>query len=76
MPAYELNLGFATLAPPDPAMEQLIAALETNQDAANRFTGALLGVVPVAEFFDPENLEAIVHEAGNGGTDVTPVLLG
>jgi flavin-dependent dehydrogenase len=76
MPAYELNLGFATLAPPDPAMEQLIAALATNQDAANRFTGALLGVVPVADFFEPQNLEAILDEAGNGRTDDTPALLG
>jgi flavin-dependent dehydrogenase len=63
MPGYELNCQLARLEPPPPEMQQLFGALRANQAETNRFFGALLGTVPVPEFFAPENLGRIVGGA-------------
>ncbi len=60
MPAYELTLQFANLAPPPPPRRQLFVALRENQPEANRFFGAMVGTVPSSEFFVPENTQRIV----------------
>jgi 2-polyprenyl-6-methoxyphenol hydroxylase-like FAD-dependent oxidoreductase len=62
-PGYELNYQLARLEPPPPEMQQLFGALRTNQRETDRFFGAVLGTVPVAEFFAPENLGRIVGAA-------------
>ncbi len=63
MPMYELTCERARLEPPSPQMVRLRAALQGNQEAANRFTGVIYGTVPVAEFFAPENIQRIIAGA-------------
>jgi hypothetical protein len=58
-PLYELTGQFATLQPPPPEMQQLIAALRHNPEQADRFIGTIAGTVPIPEFFAPENLARI-----------------
>jgi 2-polyprenyl-6-methoxyphenol hydroxylase-like FAD-dependent oxidoreductase len=66
MPMYELTCQFATLQPPPPEMQQLMAALRDNQAETSRFIGTVAGTVPIPEFFAPENLSRIVGmAAGN-----------
>jgi flavin-dependent dehydrogenase len=62
-PSYELNYQFAMLEPPPPEQLQLFGALHGNQEATDRFFGALLGTVPVPEFFAPANVARIVGAA-------------
>jgi flavin-dependent dehydrogenase len=63
MPMYELTHQFATLEPPPPEMQQLFAVLRHNQEQTNRFFGAVVGTVPIPEFFAPENLGRIMGAA-------------
>jgi flavin-dependent dehydrogenase len=61
MPLYQLALQFASLAPPPPEMQAVIAALPGNHADTSRLFGVMEGTFPVAEFFDPANLERIVR---------------
>jgi flavin-dependent dehydrogenase len=63
MPMYELTCQRATLDPPAPQTQQLLAAMQGNQDAINRFAGVIWGTVPVQEFFSPDNLQRIIGAA-------------
>lgn len=56
---YEMSCQFATLAPPPPEAQQLLAALRGNQEQINRYFGTVIGTVPSAEFFAPENIARI-----------------
>jgi acyl-CoA-binding protein len=60
MPAYELNYQIASLQPQHPKMQRLYAALVGNQADTDRFIGTLMGTVPIAEFYAPENIGRIV----------------
>ncbi len=51
MPAYEMNCQMASLRGPGTRTHALYQELRQNQAAANRFIGALMGSVPVREFF-------------------------
>jgi len=44
-------------------MQQLFVALRHNQEQTNRFFGAIVGTVPIPEFFAPENLGQIMGAA-------------
>jgi flavin-dependent dehydrogenase len=63
MPGYENTLQFATLKPPPPEMQEIMAALVHNQEQTNRFLGAMIGTIPGAEFFNPENLAQVFAAA-------------
>jgi flavin-dependent dehydrogenase len=63
LPIYEMTCQFAALQPPPPETQQLIAALRHDREQASRFLGTVVGTVPVAEFFAPENLAAIMGVA-------------
>jgi flavin-dependent dehydrogenase len=63
MPAFELNFQFATLQPPPPEIQALLGALRGNQTETNRFVGAIVGTVPIPEFFAPTNIQRILTEA-------------
>ena len=56
---FELNFQLATLAPPPPEMQALFGALRDNQPDTDRLIGALVGTVPVPEFFSPANVARI-----------------
>ena len=63
MPIHQMTLQFAGMAPPPPETQQLLAALPGNQPQTDRFFGALTGTVPLAEFFAPDNVGAIMAAA-------------
>jgi flavin-dependent dehydrogenase len=68
MPYYELTCQFATLQPPPPELAQLLVALRDNPEQTNRFFGAaIVGTVPVQEFFSPENIRKIVGAGASVG---------
>lgn len=63
MPSYALTRQLAALQPPAPEMQQLFAALRSDQTATNFFFGALAGTVPIPQFFAPHNLGRIIERA-------------
>jgi hypothetical protein len=48
------------LTPPPPEMQALFGALPDHDEQAGRLHGVIAGSVPLAEFFAPENLAAIM----------------
>jgi hypothetical protein len=65
MPLHQLTLQFASMEPPPPETQQLLAALLGNQPQTDRFFGALTGTVSLAEFFAPENVGALMAAAAH-----------
>ncbi len=61
---YDFTTDFARLDPPPPDMMSLYQALRPNQAETNRFIGALVGTVPIPEFFAPGNVQRIIGAAG------------
>jgi 2-polyprenyl-6-methoxyphenol hydroxylase-like FAD-dependent oxidoreductase len=64
LPMYELTTQLATLEPPPPEWQQLMAAMLGNQDAMDGFARVLAGVTSPAEFFSDENAGRILAAAG------------
>ena len=62
-PMYDLSCSLAGLEPPSPEMQALYEALRTNEVERNRFFGTLGGIVAVAEYYAPENMQRIVAGA-------------
>jgi 2-polyprenyl-6-methoxyphenol hydroxylase-like FAD-dependent oxidoreductase len=60
LPIYELTHQLASLSPPTPEQQALFSALRGNQSETDRFFGTIAGTVPVADFFDPQNIARIV----------------
>jgi 2-polyprenyl-6-methoxyphenol hydroxylase-like FAD-dependent oxidoreductase len=63
LPMYELTIQLATLQPPPPDLQQLLAAVHGNQDAMNRFAQVNAGVTSPAEFFAEANVGRILAAA-------------
>jgi flavin-dependent dehydrogenase len=59
-PMYEFTATLASLEPPSSEMQQLFDALRDNPAQTNRLFGAIVGTVPIPEFFAPENLGRII----------------
>jgi len=68
MPLYEWTCQFARLKPLRPELQQLLDALQGNQEQTDRFFGTIAGTVPMLEFFSPENIGRILA----GGSLVIP----
>ena len=64
LPMYELTCEFAKLEPPPPPMQQLIGAMQGNQDAIDGFASVMAGTLPASVFFAPENAGRIMAQAG------------
>jgi flavin-dependent dehydrogenase len=64
MPMYEFTSQLATLEPPPPEMQQLLAAVHGNQEAMNGFVSVVSGAVSPTDFFSEENVTRILAEAG------------
>lgn len=64
LPDYRLNLDLARFTPSPPEVERLMAALQGNQEATNRFMMVNEGLIPREEFFNPENLGRIMAADG------------
>ena len=63
LPMYEFTCQLATLEPPPPDMQQLFGAIHGNHKAMDGFAQMNAGTVSPAEFFSPENVEAIMAAA-------------
>ena len=59
LPMYEFTCQLATLEPPPPEMQHLLAAMHGNQDAMDGFARTVAGVISPAEFFSAENVARI-----------------
>ena len=64
LPIYGFTCDFAKLEPPPPEMQQLIGAMQGNQDAQDGFVSVMAGTLPAPEFFGPENAGRIMAAAG------------
>ena len=64
LPIYEFTCDFAKLEPPPPEMQQLIGAMQGNQEAQDGFVSVMAGTLPAPEFFGPENAGRIMAAAG------------
>jgi flavin-dependent dehydrogenase len=60
---YEFTCQLATLDPPPPEMQQLLAAVHGNRKAMDDFARMNAGTISPAEFFAPENVNAIAAAA-------------
>ena len=60
MPMYEFTAQLATLEPPPPDLQQLLAGIHGNQTAMDAFVSMTAGTLSPAEFFDPANISALV----------------
>ncbi len=67
MPVYEFTDDFATFEPPPPGMQQLIGAMQGNQEAQDQFISVQAATMPAPEFFAPENIGKIMSAAGVAG---------
>jgi flavin-dependent dehydrogenase len=56
LPIFEFTTQLATLEPPPPEVQQLLAALPGNQAAMDAFVSVVAGTVSPVEFFDPDNI--------------------
>ena len=63
MPIYVMTAELATLEPPPAEQQALIGALAGNQQQTDRFIGTIAGTTSIADFFSPENVEAIFAHA-------------
>ncbi|MGK5115472.1 FAD-dependent monooxygenase [Geodermatophilus sp. CPCC 205506] len=63
LPMYEFTLEFASLEPPPPELQRLLAAASGNQEAMNQFARVNAGVESPANFFAPDNVARILASA-------------
>jgi flavin-dependent dehydrogenase len=62
LPMYEFTNQFASLAPPPPEMERLLAAVYASPRATAEFVQVTAGVLSPAEFFSEANVRRIFDE--------------
>lgn len=60
---YELTTQLATLEPPPPEVQQVLAAAAGNQEAMDGFARVNAGVTSPQEFFSAQNVERIITAA-------------
>jgi 2-polyprenyl-6-methoxyphenol hydroxylase-like FAD-dependent oxidoreductase len=70
LPMYEFTLQIASFQPPPPEMQQLLGAMQGNQDAMDGFVRVNAGVTSPVEFFAEQNVAKIfarqqVHASGS-----------
>ena len=68
---YEFTCQLATLESPSPEMQQLFGAIHGNQKAMDDFARMNVGTISPAEFFAPENVNAITAAAQGQGRAMT-----
>ena len=60
---YELTCELATLAPPPPELQRLLAAVHGNQEAMDGFARVNAGVTSPADFFSEGSVSRILAAA-------------
>jgi 2-polyprenyl-6-methoxyphenol hydroxylase-like FAD-dependent oxidoreductase len=63
LPFYEFTTQLATMEPPPPQMQQVLGAVNGNQEAMDAFVRVNAGVTSPAEFFSAANLGRILAAA-------------
>jgi 2-polyprenyl-6-methoxyphenol hydroxylase-like FAD-dependent oxidoreductase len=64
LPMFEFTCMLATLEPPPPELQQVLAAVHGSQEAMDGFAQVNAGVTSPAEFFSEENVGRIFAAAG------------
>jgi 2-polyprenyl-6-methoxyphenol hydroxylase-like FAD-dependent oxidoreductase len=64
LPMYELTTQLATLEPPPPELQRLLAAIHGNQQAMDGFIRVTAGVTSPAEFFSEEHVGRLLAATG------------
>jgi 2-polyprenyl-6-methoxyphenol hydroxylase-like FAD-dependent oxidoreductase len=59
LPMYEFTAQLATLEPPPPELQEILAAAHGNQDAMDAFARVNAGVTSPSEFFSEQNVRRI-----------------
>jgi 2-polyprenyl-6-methoxyphenol hydroxylase-like FAD-dependent oxidoreductase len=62
-PIYEFTTQLATLEPPPPAMQELLAATTRSQGAMDAFVSVTAGTLSPVDFFDPGHVATIMSSA-------------
>jgi flavin-dependent dehydrogenase len=63
LPVYAFTCDFATLAPPPPELQQLLAAIADDQDAKDAFVSVMAGTLAAPAFFAPDNVRSMMARA-------------
>ena len=63
LPIYDFTCDFAKLEPPPAEMQQLMGAMQANQEAMDGFVSVMAGTLPAPQFFGPENAGRIMAQA-------------
>jgi hypothetical protein len=63
LPMYEFTAQVASLQPPPPELQRVLAAAHGNQEAMDGFARVNAGVTSPAEFFSEENVGRILSAA-------------
>jgi flavin-dependent dehydrogenase len=61
---YELTDEFSQLLPPPPALQQLLGAIQGDQEAVDDFISVQAATLPPQAFFAPENIGRLMGAAG------------
>ena len=64
IPFFDLTTDIATLEPPPPDLQMILAAAHGNQDAMDGFARVNAGVTSPAEYYSEENVGRILAAAG------------
>jgi flavin-dependent dehydrogenase len=64
LPIYEFTTQLATLQPPPPELQQLLAAIHGRQGAMDAFVSVYAGTLSPVDFFDPARIEAFMAATG------------
>ncbi len=63
MPMFELTCQVATMEPPPPEMQALLAAVHGNQQSMDDFVSVMAGTLEPPAFFSPDNVGRIMAQA-------------
>ncbi len=63
LPMYEFTTEFATLEPPPPELQQLLGAMQGNQQAMDDFARVNAGMLSPEAFFAEDNVQSIMSRA-------------
>jgi flavin-dependent dehydrogenase len=63
MAIYEFTTQMATLAPPPPELQQMLAAMHGNREAMDAFISVVAGTLSPVEFFHPDHIGRIMAAA-------------
>jgi 2-polyprenyl-6-methoxyphenol hydroxylase-like FAD-dependent oxidoreductase len=70
LPMYEFTAELATLQPPPPELQRVLAAAQGNQEAMDGFARTAAGVISPADYFSEANVARILRMARPGDTRV------